>query len=499
MKTKNIKKSNLQIQSNNLKFAIQSLAKKKIGKFSIRQISILLILLLTICLVIKGIFYLFDPARKIPDYSIVYRAIDGDLIVSSKDGKHSTKLASNTSSVVRYANSTNRNILYTKDDNLYLFDKNKGDKTKKIAENISNIFGFSKDDKYVYYLNNDNELYTYKGKKIKIDKEVEFVYGISDKYIIYQKNKAIYYAKLNGKGKEKITSELISESISDDGKKLIYITEDKDLYTYNIGDKRSKKIDTNVSRILDISDNYDTVIYAVDDNDIYFAKKDKKKKLVSNIDYLYYVNADDIKIVYVSEEKVYYQEEKGTAIEINVNKNISSAYLFKNDLYYTIYENEQYNLYYSKLGSKKASEPKIVLENVDDKLIKGYKKGLLVLSSRNGEVATLNLIKGDKAKKIAEDVLVSSITISHNKKTIYYISDYENKNNEGKLMKTSNVKGKILLDNVYNFNYIKDKLIYVQVNYSLNKTTDLKVIYKNKIKDIEDDIIEIYNVPVNVK
>lgn len=495
-----VKPNNLKAKKEAMKFHLQTLMKKKVGKYSVRQISIIVFLILIAILVLKGVFYLFDPARNVPSYSVVYRAEDGDLMVTTKDGKETTKLASDTSSVVRYANSTDRYILYTKEDNLYLFDKNKGDKTKRIVGNITNIFGFSNNDKYLYYINTDGELYTYKGKEIEIDDNVSFVYGVSNKYITYQKEDAIYYAKLNGKDKEEITSKATNESISKDGEKLIYINEDKDLYFYEIGDKRPEKLDTNVMKVLDVSDDFKNIIYATEDDDIYISIKGKTKKLVSSSSALYYVDAEEKELVYASDDKVYYQKEDKDSVEVTDDENISSAFLYKNELYYTTYEDGEYNLLYSKLGSKKASKPKEVLENVDNKVITGYKKGLIVLSERNGTIATLNIVKGGKVKEISEDVLVSSITYGHNKKSLYFIGDYDNKDSEGNLMKSTGGKAKTLLDNVYNFNYIKDKLIYAQVNYSdKDAKTDLKVIYKGKVKDIADDIKEMYYIPVVVK
>ncbi|MGM9835076.1 MAG: hypothetical protein ACI31M_04800 [Bacilli bacterium] len=495
-----VKRNSLKDMKGNIKFQIQTVMKKKVGKYSIRQISIILFLVLMTILVIKNIFYLFDPERNVPDYSIVYRAEDGDLMVTTKDGKETTKLASNTLSVVRYSNSTDRYILYTKEDNLYLFDKNKGDKTKRIVGNITNIFGFSNNDKYLYYINKDKELYTYKGKEIKIDEDVDYIYGVSNKYITYQKAEEIYYAKLNGKDKEKITSKATNVMINDDGEKIFYINEDTDLYFYEIGAKRPEKIDNNVIKVLDVSDDFKNIIYAKEDDDIYISIKGKTKKLVSEASALYYFDAQTRELVYACDDKVYYQKEDKDSIEVTDNENISSAYLYKNELYYTIYEDGEYSLLYSKLGSKNASKPKEVLDNVDDKIITGYKKGLIVLSERNGTIATLNIVKGGKVKEINEDVLVSSIIYGHNKKSLYFIGDYENKDSEGNLMKSTGGKAKKILDGVYNFNYIKDKLIYVQVNYSSNDgRTDLRVIYKDKVKNIADDIKEMYNVPVIIK
>ena len=156
----------------------------KIGSFSLKHLLIGIICLVLVILLIRGVANSFSKESKVPDYGVVYTTDDGDLMVVGSNGKKPVKLANDSSNDVQYANTTERFILYTKDDNLYLYDKKKGEDTTKIDKDVES-FGFSDDDKYIYYTNTDDELYTYKKESKKIDNDVDYVVGTADNNIFY--------------------------------------------------------------------------------------------------------------------------------------------------------------------------------------------------------------------------------------------------------------------------------------------------------------------------
>ena len=435
-----------------------------------------------------------------PDYGVVYTTDDGDLMVVGSNGKKPVKLANDSSNDVQYANTTERFILYTKDDNLYLYEKKKGEDTTKIDKDVES-FGFSDDDKYIYYTNTDDELYTYKKESKKIDNDVDYVVGTADNNIFYTKEDELYFRNMNGKkDKVKVASDVENQALSEDGSKILYKTTDDDLYIYKVSSKKSTKIVSDVNNILDANEELDKIIYTNNDGDVYYVKGTKATKLVSDVSVLD-ADAKEQQIVYLDEdEELYYQKGTKKAIKIDDAEDIKSAYIYNgNEVYYTVRDDDKYELNYSKVGSK-ASSPKTVLDDAYSYVYTYYDKGLIAFSNVESYVGELNIIKGGKATKVADDVKTTSLNPNHKGNKLYFLGNYDADDNSGSLMSTTSKKAKTLVEDVKDFNYVKDNIIYISTGYSSKSGKfDLNVYNGRKLIKIADSVKSVKAPYVNTK
>lgn len=472
----------------------------KVGNFSLKQVLVVVVCVVLAVLLIKGIANSFSKESKVPDYGVVYTNDDGDLMVVGANGKKPVKLANDSSNKVEYANNTERYILFTKDDNLYLYDKKDGEDTTKIDKDVS-TFGFSDDDKYIYYVNEDDELYTYKKESKKIDNDVTTVLGTADNNIFYSKDDELYVRNMNAKkDKVKVASEIKNQALSEDGSKILYQTEDDDLYIYKVSNKKATKIASDVYDILDGNEDLDKLMYITNDGDVYYVSGTKATKLVSEVTVLD-ADVEEKQLVYLNEDdELYYQKGTKSPVKIDDTENITKAYIYNgNEIYYIVADDESYDLYYSKVGSK-ASSPKEVIEDINSYAYSYYDKGLIVFSEVESYVGTLNLVKGGKATKITEDVYTSSIMPNHKGNKLYFLGDYDAKDKNGSLMSTTGKKAKTLAEDVSDYNYVKDKLIYVSTGYSSKSGKfDLNVYNGRKLVKIADSVRNVDAPYVNTK
>ena len=195
-------------------------------------------------------------APKQVNYPVIFNDTDGDLylITPKANNKDSgVKLAtSETASKVKYANETDRYVLFQKEENLYLYDAKKKGETTKIVNNISGTnYYFSDDDKYIIALDESKNLkvYNYKSAE-KIDSNVTKIIQISGEYIIYEKDSNIYVRNIKPKKNdaEKVTdNRATSVSFSKDSKYILYINSENELHRYNIKKNDDNKISKNVT------------------------------------------------------------------------------------------------------------------------------------------------------------------------------------------------------------------------------------------------------------
>lgn len=464
------------------------LKEMKVGNFSLKQILIVVVCVVLAILLIRGIASSFSKESKVPDYGVVYTTDDGDLMVVGANGKKPVKLANDSVNGVEYANTTERYILFTKNDNLYLYDKKKGEDTTKIDKDVSS-FGFSDDDKYIYYINTDDELYTYKKESKKIDNDVDSVVGTADNNIVYTKEDELYVRNMNGKkDKVKVASDVANKALSEDGSKILYQTTDDDLYIYKVSSKKATKIATDVRSILDANDDLDRIMYSNSDGDVYYVKGTKATKLVSEAQVLD-TDVLEQQIVYVSDDELFYQKGTKKAVKIDDAENITNAYIYNgNEVYYVVRDDDKYELNYSKVGSK-ASSPKSVMDDVSSNIYTYYDKGLIVFSDVESYAGELNLVKGGKAVKISDDVKTTSVISNHKGNKLYFLGDYDSKDGSGTLMSTTGKKAKNLVEDAKDFDYIKDNIIYVSTGYSSKSGKfDLNVYNGRKLIKIADSV-----------
>lgn len=471
----------------------------KIGNFTLKHLLIGIVCVVLAILLIRGVANSFSKESKVPDYGVVYTNDDGDLMVVGANGKKPVKLANDSSNDVQYANTTERFILFTKDDNLYLYDKKKGEDTTKIDKDVSS-FGFSDDDKYIYYVNDEDELYTYKKESKKIDSDVTYVVGTIDNNIVYSKDDELYFRNMNGKkDKVKVASDVKNQALSEDCSKILYQTDDDDLYIYKVSSKKATKIASDVSEVLDVTEDLDKIIYSDNDDDVYYVKGTKATKIVSEVNILD-VDANEQQFVYEKDDELFYQKGTKKAVKIDDAEDVKSAYIFNgNEVYYTVRNDDKYELNYSKVGSK-ASSPKTVMDDVYSYVYTYYDKGLIAFSNVESYVGELNIIKGGKATKVADDVKTTSINPNHKGNKLYFLGDYDSKDNSGALMSTTGKKAKTLVEDVKDYDYVKDNIIYVSTGYSTKSGKfDLNVYNGRKLIKIADSVRSVNAPYVNTK
>lgn len=470
----------------------------KFGNLKLKHLLMGIVCLLLVVLLIKGITNSFSKESKVPDYGVVYTNDDGDLMVVGANGKKPVKLANDSSNDVKYANTTERFILFTKNDSLYLYDKKHGEDTTKIDKDVSS-FGFSDDDKYIYYVNDEDELYTYKKESKKIDSDVTYVVGTADNNIVYSKDDELYVRNMNGKkDKVKVASDVKNQALSEDGSKILYQTEE-DLYIYKVSSKKSTKISSDVREILDASEELDKIMYVDNDDNVYYVKGTKETKLVSEAN-IFDVDVQQQLLVYEKDDELFYQKGTKKAVKIDDAEDVKNAYIYNgNEVYYTVRNDDKDELYYSKVGSK-ASSPKTVLDDVYSYVYTYYDNGLIAFSNVESYVGELNIIKGGKATKITDDVKTTSINPNHKGNKLYFLGNYDSDDNTGSLMSTTNKKAKTLVEDVKDFSYVKDNIIYVSTGYSSKSGKfDLNVYNGRKLIKIADSVKNV-NIPyVNTK
>ena len=97
-----------------------------------------------------------------PDYPIVFKGANNRLMVITRNNDVNDITNIDETDIV-YANSDVRYILYTDKNTLYLLDTTSTE-NKKMLTNKASSYGFSSDDKYVYYIENNKDLYLYNRK-----------------------------------------------------------------------------------------------------------------------------------------------------------------------------------------------------------------------------------------------------------------------------------------------------------------------------------------------
>ena len=219
-------------------------------------------------------------------------------------------------------------IVYIKDNELFMAKSNKyepmqiGDKfyeNKSDAQTYSYYSGvsYSTDNKYIYYPKNFEiikDTYDLYYKKVgdrkaeekKIDSDVLDYKIIDDNKIAYIKDyddRKLYLYDKNDS--VKITSDAAWMTVSDDGKYILWRSNDGDnkLYVQDIAMKKDKvKLESDVERLYAYSDDLKTIVYKKDDNLYVMNNMDEKEKIASDIDdaYVYDINGN-LKIYYIKE------------------------------------------------------------------------------------------------------------------------------------------------------------------------------------------------------
>lgn len=347
----------MQKKEKNLTITQEEIESNHIVKSTKSYLIVFSILFLSILLLLVGSLF---RTNITPDYPIVFKGADNRLMVITRNNDVNDITNIEETDIV-YANSDVRYILYTDKNTLYLLDTTSTN-NKKILTNNANSYGFSSDDKYVYYIENNKDLHLYNRKTASdtlIDTDVTKFLDISLNYAIYEKDNCLI-VKDTETGSSDIAAKSYEEIIlSKDGKKMLYsnLNTDESLnyYLYNFVDSSNERILTDIKELLSYNANFTKFIYTTKTTDtinIYNNIKDSKA-------------SSDKKFVALEKDSV-------TKEEYEANQKLEAEINLRNEMrdYAKNYTVSAYDVYYQNNQTKTllaSSVNKVYINDITDR------------------------------------------------------------------------------------------------------------------------------------
>ena len=347
----------MQKKEKNLTITQEEIESNHIVKSTKSYLIVFSILFLSILLLLVGSLF---RTNITPDYPIVFKGADNRLMVITRNNDVNDITNIEETDIV-YANSDVRYILYTDKNTLYLLDTTSTN-NKKILTNNANSYGFSSDDKYVYYIENNKDLHLYNRKTASdtlIDTDVTKFLDISLNYAIYEKDNCLI-VKDTETGSSDIAVKSYEEIIlSKDGKKMLYsnLNTDESLnyYLYNFVDSSNERILTDIEELLSYNANFTKFIYTTKTTDtinIYNNIKDSKA-------------SSDKKFVALDKDSV-------TKEEYEANQKLEAEINLRNEMrdYAKNYTVSAYDVYYQNNQTKTllaSSVNKVYINDITDR------------------------------------------------------------------------------------------------------------------------------------
>ena len=347
----------MQKKEKNLTITKEEIESNHIVKSTKSYLIVFSILFLSILLLLVGSLF---RTNITPDYPIVFKGADNRLMVITRNNDVNDITNIEETDIV-YANSDVRYILYTDKNTLYLLDTTSTN-NKKILTNNANSYGFSSDDKYVYYIENNKDLHLYNRKTASdtlIDTDVTKFLDISLNYAIYEKDNCLIVKDIET-GSSDIAAKSYEEIIlSKDGKKMLYsnLNTDESLnyYLYNFVDSSNERILTDIEELLSYNANFTKFIYTTKTTDtinIYNNIKDSKA-------------SSDKKFVALDKDSV-------TKEEYEANQKLEAEINLRNEMrdYAKNYTVSAYDVYYQNNQTKTllaSSVNKVYINDITDR------------------------------------------------------------------------------------------------------------------------------------
>lgn len=441
-------------------------------------------------------------------YAAIYTNKDNELMLTKTNNETYTIVKENgQSSSVQYAHNNYEAILFTKDNVLYLLKTTDINNHKIIADNVENFF-FTDDDKYIIYTTKttDTNLYYKSLNKdpIKIDSEITKIIDYSNNYIIYTKNDSLYIQKLDYESKTIKISDNTSSAVtfSKDEKRVIYLDNDKNLYTYSIFQNKSTKITSSVKNY--IIDNTGSKIYYIPEGaqqDIYYYDGSITNQIAEKITMINDTIVENEQILYSSCDEsnsctLYYIKEDSEPIRVESNiTDISAGFITNNEFYYHYKEENIDKLKYVKINNKEIKKISELTTNVG--LVTKINGGIIFTSILNDDkVGSLYSVKNGTMKKIDENIYTPSLKVSNDGNKYYYLKSYKENKQSGDLYVSTEETKYIIDKDVYRkFTYTSDKLIYYIKDYSLASYTGTLYKYNGESVKISENANELKNTP----
>lgn len=347
----------MQKKEKNLTITKEEIESNHIVKSTKSYLIVFSILFLSILLLLVGSLF---RTNITPDYPIVFKGADNRLMVITRNNDVNDITNIEETDIV-YANNDVRYILYTDKNTLYLLDTTSTN-NKKILTNNANSYGFSSDDKYVYYIENNKDLHLYNRKTASdtlIDTDVTKFLDVSLNYAIYEKDNCLI-VKDTETGSSDIAAKSYEEIIlSKDGKKMLYsnLNTDESLnyYLYNFVDSSNERILTDIEELLSYNANFTKFIYTTKTTDtinIYNNIKDSKA-------------SSDKKFVTLDKDSV-------TKEEYEANQKLAAEINLRNEMrdYAKNYTVSAYDVYYQNNQTKTllaSSVNKVYINDITDR------------------------------------------------------------------------------------------------------------------------------------
>lgn len=347
----------MQKKEKNLTITLEEIENNHIVKSTKSYLIVFSTLFLSILLLLIGSLFRNNIT---PDYPIVFKGADNRLMVITRNNDVNDITNIEETDIV-YANSDVRFILYTDKNTLYLLDTT-STSNKKILTNKASSYGFSSDDKYVYYIENNKDLRLYNRKtnaSTLVDTDVTKFLDISLNYAIYEKDNSLIVKDIET-GSTDIAAKSYEEIIlSKDGKKMLYsnLNADESLnyYLYNFADSSNNRILTNIEEILSYNPNFTKFIYTTKTTDTINIYNNIKDSKVSS----------DKKFVALDKDSV-------TKEEYEANKKLGEEVNLRNEMrdYAKNYTVRAYDVYYQNNQTKTllaSSVNKVYLDDIADR------------------------------------------------------------------------------------------------------------------------------------
>lgn len=120
-------------------------------------------------------------------------------------------------------------VYYYKNENLYSKNIKKADAEQvKIASKLASNFVISSDGKTVYYINEDDELHSYKGTKdTKLADDVDYVYISGKNNVFFESDGGVFY--VSGSSKKAVATEALGMAVDATGSVYVF-KGDEDAY-----------------------------------------------------------------------------------------------------------------------------------------------------------------------------------------------------------------------------------------------------------------------------
>ena len=447
-----------------------------------------------------------------PDYPLVFSDSNNKLMFITKSNNSKNDIASITNANISYANNDTRYLLYTNNNSLYLLDTTIGGVGERISLSVLS-YGFSLDDKYVYYIDNNNTLHIYdriNRENIKIANNVKKLELMKDNILIYNQNDNLVFQKVND------TPVLISDTyetveLNNENKLILYSVKDGDYLNYFVYDIQSnnfEKVLDNIYKLYDKDSSYTKFVYTVKST----INKDATNVLKDQFEH------SDKKFVSYSYED--YTSKKVTKAVYEANQREQKQIDYRNQIRIAL---KEYGIIGYDLYFKNNNITNLVASNINDLYYYDYKNQIYSYSAYNFENNELNIDDYDdeynleKFKNDLEALKLNTLFLKYGNQDA--VMAYKNITSPAKVYLRNNSEYYLLIekDSYYNLYYSKinnrtiklvgevdTKLIsnklnkdyaygYLFINY-INDKYYLNVITDGRVKTIAEDINKDYYV-----